>query len=56
MVERRIKEARFPTVKSLDSFKFAAAHMSEGPACAGAGCAPVGRDHSLSPADDRRRL
>jgi DNA replication protein DnaC len=24
MVERRIKEARFPTVKSLDSFEFAA--------------------------------
>jgi len=24
MVERRIKEARFPTVKSLDSFDFAA--------------------------------
>jgi hypothetical protein len=24
--------------------------------CAGAGCAPVGRDHSLSHADDRRRL
>jgi DNA replication protein DnaC len=23
MVERRIKEARFPTVKSLDSFEFA---------------------------------
>jgi hypothetical protein len=24
MVERRIKEARFPTVKSLDSFDFTA--------------------------------
>jgi hypothetical protein len=31
MVERRIKEARFPTVKSLDSFKFAAATCLKDP-------------------------
>ena len=28
MVERRIKEARFPTVKSLDSFDFTAIPFS----------------------------
>jgi hypothetical protein len=44
MVERRIKEARFPTVKSLDSFDFTAIPSLNKTFCSriGVGCLPEG--------------
>ncbi len=33
-----------------------AGELPDGPACAGAGLTPLGRDHPLPDADDRRRL
>ena len=49
MVERRIKEARFPAVKSLDSFDFAAVPLPQQDPRAGARplgvCDPPGEHH-----------
>jgi hypothetical protein len=43
-IERRIKEARFPAVKSLDSFDFAAISIAQQDP--GAGTGPFGVRHA----------
>jgi len=43
--QRRLKAARFPTVKTLEGFDFAAAPKLNKPLCTGSGLRPCGRRH-----------